>query len=375
MGITNIDKNFDTTFFAPNDIEWLSVADFPSMVYGVEYCKEEKIYRRLPKNVADSVSAGVSLLSKHTAGGRIRFVTDSPYVAVRLEEPFDLPMSHMTIVGTYGVSMFVEGMFSGIIMPSYEQIRNADPAVNGTGTIIFDGIRYPYKTEGLYQTEIYLPLYSAVNEIFIGVKKGSTFEPAVAYKHKKPVLFYGSSITQGGCASKPGDDYIGRISRMLDTDFVNFGFSGNAKAEKVIAEYIAKQDPSVFVLDYDHNAPDADYLKKTHFALYKTIRAAHPATPIVMMTMPTIEGYELRDFNKQRRTEIIKSYEKAKNNDDKNVYFVDCYGCFGKLKNGECGTVDDCHPDSLGFLRMAERVYPILNKLLNEEKQTCNMPV
>ena len=302
MGITNIDKNFDTTFFAPNDIEWLSVADFPSMV-----------------------------------------------------------------VGTYGVSMFVEGMFSGIIMPSYEQIRNADPAVNGTGTIIFDGIKYPYKTEGLYQTEIYLPLYSAVNEIFIGVKKGSTFEPAVAYKHKKPVLFYGSSITQGGCASKPGDDYIGRISRMLDTDFVNFGFSGNAKAEKVIAEYIAKQDPSVFVLDYDHNAPDADYLKKTHFALYKTIRAAHPATPIVMMTMPTID--------KQRRTEIIKSYEKAKNNDDKNVYFVDCYGCFGKLKNGECGTVDDCHPDSLGFLRMAERVYPILNKLLNEGKQTCNMPV
>ena len=157
MGITSIDKNFDTTFFAPNDIEWLSVADFPSMVYGVEYCKEEKIYRRLPKSVADSVSAGVSLLSKHTAGGRIRFVTDSPYVAVRLEEPFDLPMSHMTIVGTYGVSMFVEGMFSGIIMPSYEQIRNADPAVNGTGTIIFDGIKYPYKTDGLYQTEIYLP--------------------------------------------------------------------------------------------------------------------------------------------------------------------------------------------------------------------------
>ena len=185
------------------------------------------------------------------------------------------------------------------------------------------------------------------------------------YKHRRPILFYGSSITQGGCASKPGDDYISRISRLLDTDFINLGFSGSAKAEKIMAEYIASQNPSVFVLDYDHNAPDAEYLKKTHFALYETVRKKHQDTPIVMMTMPTTETWENRPWYKSRREEILKSFEKAKSLGDENVYLVDCYGCFGRLENGECGTVDNCHPDSLGFLRMAERVYPVLSNLLN----------
>ena len=84
-----------------------------------------------------------------------------------------------------------------------------------------------------------------------------------------------------------------------------------------------------------------------------------------MMTMPTIAGYEDRPWYKSRREEILKSFATAKDLGDENLYLVDCYGCFGESISGECGTVDDCHPDSLGFLRMAERVYPLLNKLLN----------
>ena len=136
----------------------------------------------------------------------------------------------------------------------------------------------------------------------------------------------------------------------------------------MIAEYIAKQDSSVFVLDYDHNAPNAEHLAKTHFSLYETVRNANPITPIIIMTMPTIAGYEDRPWYKLRREEILKTFSKAKELGDANVYLVDCYGCFGASINGEYGTVDDCHPDSLGFLRMAERVYPVLNKLLNGEK-------
>ena len=204
--------------------------------------------------------------------------------------------------------------------------------------------------------------------MYIGLKRGCILQEPQPYKHKKPVLFYGSSITQGGCASKPADDYVNRLCRMLDTEILNLGFSGSAMAEPVMAEYIAAQDPSVFVLDYDHNAPSAKYLQKTHFALYETIRKANPITPIVMMTMPAIEGYEDRPWNKSRREEILTSFEKAKEQGDTNVYLIDCYGCFGLLERGECGTVDDCHPNSLGFLRMAERVYPLLNKLLNGEK-------
>ena len=220
--------------------------------------------------------------------------------------------------------------------------------------------------------ELFLPLYSAVNSIYVGLEKDCILQSPSEYKHSQPVLFYGSSITQGACASKPGDDYINRLSRMLNTDFINLGFSGSATAEQVIADYISKQNASVFVLDYDYNAPDAEYLEKTHFRLYETVRKANPTTPIIMMTMPTIEGrekrYEDKPWFKPRRETILKNVSKIEKLQDKNFYFIDCYGCFGALENGECGTIDDSHPDSLGFLRMAERVYPVLNRLLNAQK-------
>lgn len=364
MDIKTIDKNFDTTFVAPEDIEWFSIEEFPFSIHGVSYSKEEGLYRRLPKSIAEATNDGVAHLSKNTAGGRVRFATNSSYIAVRVEEPFENPFSHMTVAGKCGVSLFTDKKFAGTIIPSYEEITNVN-----NGKIVFDGIKYPYEmAENIYQVEIFMPLYSAVNSMYIGLKRGSILQAPKIYKHTKPILFYGSSITQGGCASKPADDYVNRLCRMLDTEILNLGFSGSALAEQVMADYLASQNPSVFVLDYDHNAPNAEHLQKTHFALYETVRQAKPSTPIVMMTMPTIEGYEVKPWYKSRREEILKSFAKAKERGDENVYLIDCYGCFGVLECGECGTVDDTHPDSLGFLRMAERVYPLLNKLLNGEE-------
>ena len=369
MDIKKIDKNFDTTFEAPSDLEWFSVRELPFSVHGVFYSEEEGLFRRLPKDIADATNDGVSYLSKHTAGGRVRFATDSPYVAVHVEEPYEDPFSHMTIVGKCGLSVFSNNTFSETVMPSYRQIVSADPSLGGNGIVSFDGIKRPYfAKDGVYQAELFLPLYTPVKELYVGLKKGSVLKAAKEYKHSKPLLFYGSSITQGGCASKPGDDYINRLSRMLDFDYINLGFSGSAKAEKVIVDYIAEQDASVFVLDYDHNAPSAEHLRNTHFALYEAVRKKHPTTPIIMMTLPAIDTYQERPFFKVRKDEIYNSFERAKALGDENVYLVDCYGCFGGLVRGECGTVDNCHPDSLGFLRMAEAVYPVLNKILNSEE-------
>ena len=224
----------------------------------------------------------------------------------------------------------------------------------------------PSETQGEYQAEIFLPLYNSLNNVYIGLQKGCVLKGSKPYKHKKPVVFYGSSITQGACSCKSGDDYIGRLSKTLDFDFVNLGFSGSARAEKAIAEHIASIDASVFVLDYDHNAPDADYLQKTHYYLYETVRSKNPNTPIILMTMPHFGNFKERPINKARRDIIYSNFEKAKAQGDKNVYLVDCYGCFGEDTTGECGTVDFVHPDSLGFLRMAERVYPVLDKILKD---------
>ena len=290
MDIKKIDKNFDTTFALPEDVEWYSIRENPFSIHGIFYSEEERLFRRLPKGIADATNMGVSHLSKNTAGGRVRFMTDSPYIVVRMVEPYESPFSHMTIAGKCGVSIFANEEFVGTIFPSYEQIANADPARCGNGKIVFDGIKHLYLINGeAYQVEIFLPLYSALNEMCIGLKKGCVLKKPKEYKHKRPILFYGSSITQGGCASKPGDDYINRLSRKLNFDYINLGFSGSAFAEPVMAKYLANQNPSVFVLDYDHNAPTIEHLVKTHFSLYKTVREVHPITPIIMMTMPMIE--------------------------------------------------------------------------------------
>ena len=369
MDIKKIDKNFDTTVVAPEDIEWFSVLESPFSIYGVTYSQEEGLFRRLPKDVAVATSEGVAHLSTHTAGGRIRFATDSPYIAIHAEEPFEAPMAHMTFAGKYGFTIFHNNTFSGTIMPSYKQLVSADTSLGGDGTIVFGGMKRPYfAKDGMYEAQIFMPLYIKVKKLYIGLQKGCKLEAAKEYKHKKPIVFYGSSITQGGCASKPGDDYINRLSTMLDTDIVNLGFAGSARGEKTIAEYVASLDASVFVLDYDHNASQLQYLKDTHFALYETVRKANPNTPIVMMTMPTIDEYQPRDGHWRRRDVIFETIERAKALGDENIHIIDCYGCFGKLVNGECGTVDNCHPDSLGFLRMAEALLPVLRKALGEEE-------
>lgn len=362
MKVNEVDKNFDTTFECPSDIKWHSVLNKPFSIHGVIYSKEEGLFRRLPKEFAAAINENVAFLAKNTAGGRIGFKTNSSYIALQVEEPFDEPFSHMTIFGKNGVSIFVNKEYIGCIAPSYSQLTKADPNLNGNGKIIFDGIVWPNK-ENEYEVELYLPLYSALNNIYVGLKDGSSLLEISPYKHEKPIVFYGSSITQGACASKPGDDYISKLSRMLDFDFINYGLSGNAKAEKEVAEYLSKIDASVFILDYDHNAPDVDYLRKTHYPLYKTIRDANPTTPIIMMTMPAFEAWKDRPVNKARREVILETIEKAKKDGDNNIYLIDCYGCFGD--NNECGTIDNGHPNSLGFQKMAEKLYPLLNKLLN----------
>ena len=110
-----------------------------------------------------------------------------------------------------------------------------------------------------------LPLFNEIYELYIGVEKGSSLVSHNDYRIEKPVVFYGSSITQGVEASRPGTSYESVISRNIDCDYINLGFAGCAKGEEEIAEYISEIDMSAFIMDYDHNAPDSEHLKKTHY--------------------------------------------------------------------------------------------------------------
>ncbi len=352
MKLENIDKNLVLSKVNEPDIKWFNSLENPFSIHGVFY--EDNAFRRMPKTVAQKVSDSVAYLSRFTAGGRIRFTTNSNYIALKVVAPksFDI-MLHMPISGEYGFSIYIDGKYRSFIAPDQFDIVDKDP-------IYFDGI---VRLDGkMHNVEVYFPLYYTISEVLIGLNNGASISSHPQYTNSAPIVFYGSSITQGGCASHAGNDYIGHLSRWLDSDIVNLGFSGSAMAEQVMADYLASLNPSIFVLDYDHNAPNIEYLEKTHFNLYKTIRSSLPQTPIVFLTKPDFEN----DFNEFNRRELIKNnYLTAKEQGDNNVYFIDGETLFGSKDRDAC-TVDGCHPNDLGFYRMAENIYPTLKNILNK---------
>lgn len=187
---------------------------------------------------------------------------------------------------------------------------------------------------------INFPLYSGVCALYIGLADGSAVEEPAPYTCEKPVVYYGSSITQGGCASRPGNSYQAVIARRLNCNYINLGFLGSAKGEKEIAEYIAQLDMSVFVYDYDHNAPDAAFLEATHRPMFEQIRMRRPELPVIMLTRPNHVPGRQTD---ERIRIVYNTYETAVQAGDQNVYFINGQEIF-HYRDPDMMTVDGNAP-------------------------------
>ncbi|MBE7084277.1 MAG: hypothetical protein E7373_06740 [Clostridiales bacterium] len=355
MDITEIDKNLKSTAIKETDVVWKNIREKEFSIHGIFYSDEENHYRRMPKVIADSVSQGVSELSTCASGGRIRFVTDSPYIAVKAVIA-DMPVSsNISLGGQSGFSVYADGVFEGNLRPEYTNFNSAKD-----GKYVFASLAYA-RTGGMRNIEIYTPLYNRTYEVFVGLKAGSKLLSAKKYSNSLPIVFYGSSITQGGCASHSGNDYVSMVCRRLNLDFINLGFSGNAKAEPEMVDYLASLKASAMVLDYDFNAPSVEWLQQTHYPLYKKIRDEQPSVPIIFMTRPNFL-YDPKNCI-PRREVIYNNYLRAKANGDENVWFIDGETLLGTEEWDSC-TVDNCHPNDLGFYRMAERVEQTLRQCL-----------
>ena len=351
MRIEDIDKNFKTeNSVNEENLAYISVKNAPFDLYG--FAVKER-FLRISQDVADSVNPGVASLGPHTAGGRVRFRTDSPYVAISVKLPYVTKFPHMPLTGTSGFDMYT---YSGDV---YKYVKTFNPTHDSGNA--FEAI-HRFGTREMRDITLNFPLYNAVDEVYIGLDKGSSLECGGKYIGSKPIVYYGSSITQGGCASRPGNAYQAILSRRYNADFVNLGFSGSARGEKEIADYIASLEMSMFVYDYDHNAPTVEHLKSTHEPMFKIIRASHHDIPIIMMTRP-FDGDE--ENVRARREVVLETYNNALNCGDKNVYFIDGE----KMKDimgGFSGTVDGCHPNDLGFICMAKALEGILDPLADK---------
>lgn len=349
--ISAIDKNLKIAeSFGRDDIVLYDAKEAPFSLYGVFY--EGGLFRRMPKEVAETVNEGVAQISEHTSGGRVCFSTDSECIALTCTRPGFWAMGHMARTGISGFALYERK--SG----RWQYLATFVPP--GTPSGFSSIVNLP---GGKKERELMLqmPLYAPISSLQVGLAAGSSLgEWKGCYTHKKPIVFYGSSITQGGCASTPGGDYAGRLSRRFDADYVNLGFSGSAKGEEAMMRYIAGLDMSIFVYDYDYNAPDAAHLERTHYAGYRTVRKAQPDLPIIMMSSP---NYDKAGYNAPERRDIIAaSYARALAEGDGNVYFVDGKVHFASFNADEC-TVDGCHPNDLGFYRMAEAVGAVIEQI------------
>ncbi len=356
MKVHEIDKNLSiTSDFKDKDIVWIDVKDAPFRLFGIFYDEKQKQYVRIPQDVAASVNPDVKYLNKQTAGGRVRFRTNSKFIAIHA-------------IMTDGESKHINVSHSCFDL----QRRNPDFDYLNEFTFCFS-FAPPEHLNGSFSSSyicsegyledytIHFPTQNSVYELYIALERDADIFEPTPYTYEQPIVYYGSSITQGAGSSRPANTYQAIISKHLDTDYINLGFAGSAKGEQEIAQYIAGLKMSIFVCDYDYNAPDAEHLCKTHLPFYRTIRNAQPDLPIVFITAPNNMPW-FTAF-KARRDIIYDTYKTALSEGDKNVYFIEGDSLFGNIDRDLC-TVDTCHPTDLGIYRMATGIEKTIMSIL-----------
>ena len=330
-----------------------SLFDAPMKVYGIPRFGTEGVLERLPEEIMEQLPQ-LQHLGRRCPGGRMAFKTNAV--------SFTVEVTLLTLDVDIGMSIFacqsVHVMVGERSNARHLGVVNPPDYQTKTFSKTFA------KSSDLEEVTLYFPRNERVKNIVVTVDDDAEVTEPTPYNYEKPVVFYGSSITEGGCCCNVTNSYNAILSRWLDFDYYNLGFSGSAKGELIMAEYINGLDMSVFVYDYDHNAPTVEHLAATHKPFFDAIRNVHPELPIIMMIRPA-EVYD--EDMKARRAVVRETYQKALDAGDRNVYFIDGETFYGETDRNLCA-VDNCHPNDLGFFRMASVICPVLKAALESAR-------
>ncbi len=306
-------------------------------------------FERMPRSVAERVSGTVLDQYNMTAGCRIRFSTNSKSLNVRANIIRNSGVGFDLYRVENGKEYFSAGFRKPDCFICNGEFEAASKISDGSKMISYT-LNFPYAAK--------------MTSFEIGIDDDAVLSAGAEYINEKPVVFYGSSITHGAWASRPGTTYEAMISQKYNLNYINLGFSGGAKGEKEIVDYMAGLDMCAFVCDYDHNAYDFNLLKATHLPMYQTIRGSHPDIPYIIITRP---NYFADPVNNEKRNTVFKAtYDYALNSGDKNVWYIDGKTLFDGEFYHNC-TKDGCHPNDIGFYRMADVIGKELAAVLNIE--------
>jgi lysophospholipase L1-like esterase len=341
-------------------VKWHSHFDdgSPMALSGFAWFDQDRIYRRMPKNPRHTLSEAVDGLANCTAGGQLRFQTDSQRLSLRVRLSAPANMVHMPATGQCGFDLYAgaPGRQRYLNTTKYDQ-KQAN----------YDVVLLDLPTREMRNITLYFPLYQGVQEVSVGLAPGSEMLSPPPFLLPRPVVFYGTSITQGGCACRPGMAYTNILSRRLNLDVVNLGFSGSGKGEPEVARTITEiQSPAGLVLDYEANVKEFEQYKATLPEFIRILRETNPHTPLLIVARVP---FSIEHFNplirqqREERTEFARTtVAKLRAAGDRSIYFHDMAALIGT--DYEEGTVDGVHPTDLGFIRMADSLEPVVRTML-----------
>lgn len=335
-------------------LEWHDVTQWG--VEGRAWGEAERLrwFDRFPSAAQGKVTAAVWNLSRDSAGMMVRFKTDATVLWADYTLFKDrLAGANMTAIGASGLDLYARDTVGrwrwvGVTRPAGKTVRQE----------IIKGL-----APGFREYALYLPLYNGVEKLSIGVPPGAKLEK-LAPRSEKPIVFYGTSITHGASASRPGMVHTAILGRRLDRPVINLGFSGNGRMDAEVGEFLVKVDAAVFVIDCLPNMGAEDVRKKC-LPLVKQLRAAHPATPIVLVEdrrntnswiLPARNAHHTANHAALR-----ECFEQLQQQGVSRLYYVRGDDLLGA---DDEGTTDGSHPSDLGFVRQADIFEPVLRTAL-----------
>ncbi len=335
----------------PDDLHWHDVRDWP--VQGRGFSDTENFFDRLPARAKPVVRPEVWNLSRHTAGMQLHLQADAPEIFIRYQTLNEnLAMPHMPATGVSGLDLYGKSDDGWHFAATYK------PAAQ-TATVRLAWSLAPGRRRYL----INLPLYNGVKSLELAVPTSAFIAPVSGpTENPKPILFYGTSVTQGGCASRPGMAFTNILARRLARDVLNFGFSGQGRMEVEVVRFLAEIDSAIFIFDCVANT-SAELLTERTAPCVKVVREAHPKTPILLLDQRRWAHAalipDLQNEFDEKRPALKKQFDTLRAGDENLHYFTgDFIGADGEA------TVDGSHPTDLGMVRYADSLEPELKRLL-----------
>jgi len=331
-------------------------------IEGQGWSETKSAYDRLPGKAEGMVRPAVWNLSRHSAGIAVRFTTDAPAIHARWTlTSANLAMPHMPATGVSGLDLYVRDRER-----HWRWLANGKPAGKTNTATLVRGL--PQRPRDYL---LYLPLYNGVTSVEIGIAKKYALAATGSRPpgFEQPLVFYGTSITQGGCASRPGMVHTAILGRRFERPVINLGFSGNGRMETEVVELIAEIDAAVYVLDCLPNINAKEIAARTRPCI-EILRKSHPETPILLVEDRTYSDAFLvpskRERNLSSRAAYHKIFSELRAAGDRQLYYLKGDHLLGEDNEG---TVDSSHPTDLGFLRQANAFAEALGPILFSDRR------